>query len=102
MKKSKSWSQTTGICFVRMDSDGLTGDFHSRSTQVTIHLSTANQPGIDLISLRLYEVWCTGCMEIIWRKKTTDQGEHWWFYQKNLSRKCAMAQVPVNTVCVLP
>ena len=41
------------MCFLRMDSAGLYGDFHSRLTEVTIDLSAAKQPGVALMSMRL-------------------------------------------------
>ena len=38
--------------FVRMDSGGISGDFHSRLTQVDIHLPAVNHLGMVLVSLR--------------------------------------------------
>ena len=34
---SKRWSHTTGMCFLSMDSTSISGDFHSRLTQVNNH-----------------------------------------------------------------
>ena len=52
-KRSKRWSQTTGMCLVRMDSTSLYGDFNYRLTQVTIHPYDSNQLVMSLMSLRL-------------------------------------------------
>ena len=46
-------SQTTEMCFVRMDYAGLSRDFYSIWTQVTTQLSSTNHPGEALMSLRL-------------------------------------------------
>ena len=37
--RSNRWSQTILMCFVSMDSAGLSQDFHYRLTQVNIHPS---------------------------------------------------------------
>ena len=50
--RSKGWSHNNGVCFVRMNSVGISGYFHSRLTQVFIHLSSVNHLDTVLMSLR--------------------------------------------------
>ena len=77
--RSKRWSQNTGMFFVRMDSAGLSGDFNSRLTQVTIQLYAVNNLGTVLMILRLYKIWWKVWMKMVWYNKTEDHEDHWWF-----------------------
>ena len=49
--------QTTGMCFVRMDTTDLSENFNSILTQKTIHPFSPNHPGTALIDMRLYKIW---------------------------------------------
>ena len=52
---SNRWSHNNGTCFLRMDYNGLSGDFQSILTQVAIHLSALNHLGTVLTSIWLCE-----------------------------------------------
>ena len=60
--------------------------FYSILTQVTIHPYAANHPGMDLMSLSLWESWRKGWMKMVWWKSTSDHGKHCWFYLKNYTK----------------
>ena len=85
-----------------MDSAGLSRDFHSILKQVTIHPYAANHQGMSLMSIWLWEIWwmagqiwCGGREQRTMVRTDSSSG-------KTTSRKCSMAWVPVDTVCVLP
>ena len=64
-KKSKKWSQTTGMRFFRMNSIRISGDFYSRITEVTIHPYYSNNPVMDLMSPRLFKIWWDGLIKMM-------------------------------------
>ena len=83
-----------------MDSVGLSGDFHSRSTQVAIHLSDANHLSAFLMSLRVCEIWWKGWIKMVFLKRTTEHGKRWWFKMQNhIKKMCHVTSTSGGYVC---
>ena len=76
--RSKRWSKNTGSFFGRMYSVVQYRYFHSRLTQVAIHLSAVNHLGTVLMIRRLCKICWKLWMKIVWWKRTTDHGGYFW------------------------